>query len=212
MAQRETTAKRKSQRIPVRDRLIINLALFTGLRVQEIADLKCGDIMIKEDTAFIIVQCGKGDKSRLVHFNGELKTRLKAYLEWKVIQGEGIQPADPLLFSRYPSSLPGPREGQRDAVPNGRPEGARSEALRSAGHLSKRAVQRAFERMSKAAGINNHCFHHLRHTYASHLYKASGYNLRLVQKQLGHASIRTTQVYADVFDEDLKNALEKLYQ
>jgi integrase len=183
MAQREAAARRKGQRSAVRDGLIINLALFTGLRVQEIADLKCGDIMIKEDTAFIIVQCGKGDKSRLVHFNGELSRHLKAYLEWKVTQGEGIQPADPLLFSRYGD-----------------------------GPLSKRALQRAFARMSKAAGINNHCFHHLRHTYASHLYKASGYNLRLVQKQLGHASIRTTQIYADVFDEDLNRALEKLYK
>ena len=86
--QRRACLRANTHRQAVRDGLIINLALFTGLRVQEIADLKCGDIMIKEDTAFIIVQCGKGDKSRLVHFNGELSRHLKAYLEWKVTQGE----------------------------------------------------------------------------------------------------------------------------
>ena len=41
--------------------------------------------------------------------------------------------------------------------------------------------------------------------------KASGYNLRLVQKQLGHSSIRTTEVYADVMEPDTQKALEKLY-
>jgi len=180
---RKVSATRKAKRITVRDRLIINLALFTGLRVKEIADLKCGDIMTNEVGSFIIVRQGKGNRPRLVHFNGELKTHLKAFLEWKLTQGEGVQPPDPLLFSRY-----------------------------RLGPLSKRAVQRAFERTSQAAGITGHSFHHLRHTYASHLYRASNYNLRLVQKQLGHASIRTTQIYADVFENDLKQALEKLYR
>jgi len=45
-----------------------------------------------------------------------------------------------------------------------------------------------------------------------HLYKASSYNFRLVQKQLGHASIRTTEVYADVMEPDVEYALERLYR
>ena len=44
----------------------------------------------------------------------------------------------------------------------------------------------------------------------SRLYKASGYNLRLVQKQLGHSSVFTTQVYADVFDTNVDKALANL--
>jgi len=47
--------------------------------------------------------------------------------------------------------------------------------------------------------------------YACQLYKASGYNLRLVQKRLGHASIRTTEVYANVMESDIQDALKKLY-
>ncbi|GAH75377.1 unnamed protein product, partial [marine sediment metagenome] len=52
--------------------------------------------------------------------------------------------------------------------------------------------------------------HCLRHTYATRLYKASGYNLRLVQKQLGHSSVSTTQVYADVMDSDVDQAVANL--
>jgi site-specific recombinase XerD len=166
-----------------RDLLIINLALLSGLRVKEIADLKCGDISLEAEPASLTVREGKGGKMRLVQFNGELKKSIKEYLKYKEDAGERTGTDVPLFKSD-----------------------------KSGGHLNKRTLQRVFARMSQAAGINNHCFHHLRHTYASHLYRASNYNLRLVQKQLGHASIRTTQVYADVFDEDLKNALEKLYQ
>ena len=165
----------------VRDDLIINLALATGLRVQELTDLTCGDILIADERASLVVRNGKGGKRRVVRFNGALKEHIKAYLQWKSAHNEGINPEDLLLGSRR-------RE-----------------------HLSKRTVQRAFERCSRWAGITGHCFHHLRHTYASHLYKASNYNLRLVQKQLGHSSIRTTQIYADVFDEELAKALERLY-
>ena len=78
-------------------------------------------------------------------------------------------------------------------------------------HLTKMALQKVFYRSAERAGLQGHSIHHLRHTYASHLYKASGFNLRLVQKQLGHRSIKTTEVYADVFNEDTEKALERLY-
>jgi site-specific recombinase XerD len=176
-------AKKLGRKIPVRDWLIIHLALTTGLRVQEIAHLNCGDILLADGRDSVIVRQGKGGKRRIVRFNGELKEHLTEYLEWKAIHKESINPEDPLIKS----SITG-------------------------GHLNKRSVQRTFERIRRLAKIDErHCFHHLRHTYASHLYKAGGYNLRLVQKQLGHANIRTTQIYADVFDEDLTKALEKLY-
>lgn len=160
-----------------KEKLIINLGLLAGLRVSEVADLKCGDISLGITTSSLTVRNGKGGKPRLVRFNGELKESIMEYLKYKM-----AGPNDPLL-----SAGPG-------------------------GHLARRTVQRVFERVAGRAGISGHSFHHLRHTYASHLYRASNYNLRLVQKQLGHSSIKTTQVYADVFDEDLTKAVEKLYK
>jgi len=69
--------------------------------------------------------------------------------------------------------------------------------------LTRSGIQQIFKKWANS-------IHSLRHTYATNLYKASGYNLRLVQKQLGHSSISTTQVYADTYDEDLEIAVEKL--
>jgi site-specific recombinase XerC len=79
--------------------------------------------------------------------------------------------------------------------------------------LSKRALQKAFKRTAMKAGLLQHySIHTLRHTYGTHLYVASEHNLRLVQKQLGHSSVRITEVYADLIDSDAKNAIERIYE
>ena len=81
------------------------------------------------------------------------------------------------------------------------------------GHLTTRAIEKAFKRVAARAGLSEHfSIHSLRHTYACQLYKASGYNLRLVQKQLGHSKSQTTEVYADVMMPEIKEALDRMYQ
>ncbi|MFC1588468.1 tyrosine-type recombinase/integrase [Planctomycetota bacterium] len=167
----------------VNDWFLVDLALSTGLRVQEIRDICCGDLFVGEES-FVFVRNGKGGKQRSVRFNGEFKKHVIKYFDWKKYIGEDCAPSAPLFVSRV-----------------------------TGGHLNKRSLQKAFERCVRMAGIGrHHSIHHLRHTYACYLYKASKYNLRVVQKQLGHASIVTTQVYADVVDKDLEQALERLYK
>ncbi len=77
--------------------------------------------------------------------------------------------------------------------------------------MTPSAIQQVFKRWAAKAGLpKRYSIHSLRHTYATRLHKASGYNLRLVQKQLGHSSVATTQVYADVVAEDVSMALANL--
>jgi integrase len=49
--------------------------------------------------------------------------------------------------------------------------------------------------------------HCARHTNATLLYQASGNNLRAVQRQLGHSRITTTQIYADVMPELMRESM-----
>ena len=78
-------------------------------------------------------------------------------------------------------------------------------------HMTASGIQQIFKRWASRAGLpKRYSIHCLRHTYATRLHKASGYNLRLVQKQLGHSSVSTTQVYAGVLDEDVEKALANL--
>jgi site-specific recombinase XerD len=52
--------------------------------------------------------------------------------------------------------------------------------------------------------------HTLRHTFATRLYEATQ-DLRLVQRALGHADVRTTQIYTHVADGKLGDAMRELH-
>jgi len=180
---RAKLARAKNNKVAVRDYFIIHLALATGLRVMEIAALNCGDIFLDQQTPSLLVRKGKGNKRRMVFFNGKLKEHFKDYLRWKKSVGESTDANQPLFLSSH-----------------------------SGKHMTTRALQKAFKRCAKAAKLPLfYSFHSTRHTHACLLLKASGWNLRLVQKQLGHSRITTTQVYADVMMPDVKKALDRLY-
>jgi integrase/recombinase XerC/integrase/recombinase XerD len=57
-------------------------------------------------------------------------------------------------------------------------------------HISSRAIQHIFKHYAPS-GITPH---KIRHSYASELYKRSK-NLKVVQENLGHTSIKTTEIY-----------------
>ncbi|OHB49726.1 MAG: hypothetical protein A2Y10_06090 [Planctomycetes bacterium GWF2_41_51] len=176
-------AQMKSGKPAIRDHFVIHLALATGLRVMEIAALNCGDLFLENIVPSLIVRKGKGGKKRIVFFNSIFKKHCKEYLEWKMATGESTESEQPLLISSNTGK-----------------------------HMTTRAIQKAFKRCAKLAGLPaRYSIHCLRHTHACFLLKAGNWNMRLVQKQLGHTRISTTEVYANVMMPDIKNTLEKLY-
>lgn len=96
----------------------------------------------------------------------------------------------------------------------------RSEDLSEDDHLlvsshkkgyTTRALQKHFKTACKVAGLPEHySIHAARHTYATQLYQGTK-NLREVQKQLGHAKVSTTSVYADVTKEDISRDVNRVF-
>ena len=73
--------------------------------------------------------------------------------------------------------------------------------------ISSQYVRRSLRALARRAGITKPVTPHmLRHTAATQLLEA-GVDIRFVQRLLGHASILTTQIYADVRDDSLRKVV-----
>ncbi|MBM3167293.1 MAG: hypothetical protein FJZ94_07605 [Chloroflexi bacterium] len=159
----------------LRDRTILEVLFSTGLRVSELVHLNRDQIDLKRKEFSVR---GKGDKFRVVFLSDVAAHWLERYLRTR---RDTFKP----LFIRYS----GPVDVRRDG-----------EKMR----LTARSIQKIVENYAKKCGLSLEVTPHtLRHSFATDLLMA-GADLRSVQEMLGHASIRTTQVYTHVTNKHLK--------
>jgi integrase/recombinase XerD len=125
---------------------------------------------------------GKGNRTRDVFISRDLMKHLSGFLKWKRTMDESLDKNEFLLVSSHGKSY------------------------------STRALQYALKvSLSKAGLPNYYSIHSLRHSYGTYLYQRTK-DLRLVQKQLGHSSITTTTIYADVTVEQTVEAVNGLFE
>lgn len=153
--------------------MLVDLALYSGLRVGEIRDLCHRDIRLSPKDSYLIVRKGKGGKRRVVYIDQGLSDHLREYIDWKKkSKGESVEDESP-LFPRN-NGLPSPTI----------------------------TFMKSFKRCLEDAGLRGDLsIHSCRHTYATFLLHDTG-NLRYVQRQLGHTNIGMTSLYADILPEE----------
>lgn len=93
----------------IRDRAIIMLLIFAGLRPGEVCSLNRRDVLIAEKQAYIYR--GKGEKDRLVFFNQETANVLSLYLSSRKDKHEAL-----FIISDRNGSHGGGRSGERITV------------------------------------------------------------------------------------------------
>ncbi len=64
----------------LRDEALLNLLLYTGLRVSECADLRVADVVLNGKDPRVIVRAGKGRKYREIPLHKEARKAVEAYL------------------------------------------------------------------------------------------------------------------------------------
>ncbi|MCX5662071.1 MAG: tyrosine recombinase XerD [Planctomycetota bacterium] len=81
---------------------------------------------------------------------------------------------------------------------------------RSGAPITRIVVWQVVTKHARRAGLRDVHPHTLRHSFATHLL-AGGADLRAVQELLGHANIKTTQIYTHVDASRLKHVIEKFH-
>lgn len=179
-------------------RLMAELAYGSGIRLMELLRLRVQHLDLERRQ--LHVRGGKGDKDRITVIPDSLVPALRNQLErLRPLYEEdrrnglpGVWLPDGLekKFKRAGESwewqwmFPS-REASRDP----------STGLVRRHHTLDSAFQKGVKKAAAAAGINKRVTPHVfRHSFATHLLDR-GTDLRTVQELLGHADIRTTQIY-----------------
>jgi len=81
-------------------------------------------------------------------------------------------------------------------------------------HVLESGLQKAVKAAVRKSGIDKRAtVHTLRHSFATHMLE-NGTNIRILQDLLGHANVKTTEIYTHVMRKDingLKSPLDRLY-
>ena len=178
------TGPRSDPAIEARDQALLEVLYGSGLRISEALNLDLGDVIREAHGVLLSVRQGKGRKDRLVPL-GRLATRaIDRYLPLRA----RLLAAAPTGRAAIEAMFLGSR-GQR---------------------LDARQARRQLTRRVLTSGVRKASPHALRHSFATHLL-GEGADLRSIQEMLGHASLRTTQRYAQVDVDHLMAVYDKAH-
>jgi site-specific recombinase XerD len=170
-----------------------------GLRLQELVQLRIKDVDVERGV--VAIHGGKGDKDRETIIPNCLKgalvaqiARARAFWEEDRANGEPGVALPGALARKFSKS--GTKWAWMWIFPADHlSKDPESEIIRRH-HLHPKVYGEAISRAAEKAGIAKRVTSHaLRHAFATHL-SQGGTDIRTLQELLGHADVKTTEIYA----------------
>ncbi|MGV8058287.1 MAG: integron integrase [Smithellaceae bacterium] len=188
--------------------LMAKLLYGSGLRLMECIRLRIQDIDFGQNLIF--VRGGKGGKDRTTLLPQNLRDEIlrqiaavKSLHHKDLEEGFGEVYIPEALVRKYPQASRS--TGWQWVFP----AKLRSIDPRSGKemrhHVLESVLQKAVKRAAQEAHIDKKVgCHTLRHSFATHMLE-NGINIRVLQELLGHADVKTTEIYTHVMARDIRN-------
>jgi integron integrase len=204
----QAEARRLISFIEGKHALMAKLLYGSGLRLMECIRLRIKDVDFGQNLIFI--RGGKGGKDRTTILPQNLRDDLLSQIEdvkslhhQDLVAGFGEVYIPEVLARKYRNAA---RETGWQWV---FPARKRSRDPRSGKemrhHVLESGLQKAVKRAAQQAGIDKKVgCHTLRHSFATHMLE-NGVNIRVLQDLLGHADVKTTEIYTHVMARDIRS-------
>ena len=196
--------------------LMAKLMYGSGLRLMECIRLRIQDVDFGQQKIFI--RGGKGGKDRVTILPSNITEELRRHIETvkqthraDLAAGYGRVYLPGALAKKYPDA-PSKTGWQYVFPAKERSVDPRSGQTRRH-HVMESTLQKAIRTAVRRANIDKRISSHtLRHSFATHMLE-NGVNIRVLQELLGHADVKTTEIYTHVMKKDidsLKSPLDLL--
>ena len=178
----------------------------SGLRLMECIRLRIQDIDFERN--LIYIRAAKGGKDRTTLLPGFIKDALQAQImnvkqihEKDLAQGFGEVFLPPALERKFGRSAKDFRWQYVFPAKNKSIDPRSGKSRRH--HVLESGLQKAVKTAVDRAGITKRVScHTFRHSFATHMLE-NGVNIRVVQELMGHADVKTTEIYTHVMEKDL---------
>lgn len=165
--------------IRMRNKMIVELLIATGIRVSELCSLDECDFDVRSRSLLVM---GKGSKERMIQI--ESGNTLSAFSSYIAALHVFLSEGDVI--------------GER-----GRPLFVNRFGIR----LSEQSARNAVNSLASEAGVSSHVTPHMfRHTFATMLLE-DDVDIRYIQTLLGHSSLKTTEIYTHVSSNKLREIM-----
>ena len=193
--------------------LMAKLLYGCGLRLLECIRLRVKDVDFGQGKVYI--RNAKGGKDRVVFLPDSIQQELKEQIEYVIALhtkdiGEGFgEVYIPEALSRKYSNAAREAKWQYVFPSKKLSKDPRSEKIMRH-HVMESGLQKAVKNaLNRAKIYKKASCHTLRHSFATHLLE-NGTNIRVVQELMGHADVKTTEIYTHVMKKDINSVKSPL--